>query len=190
MAITITPTPATNAYVQLLMKQQDSLGETMQKGNLLYNAGGQYVPYINAYEALSQARLLAPSVTTKHVTAGMLTTTGNAGEFPKVGDVLILVFTREHPVAEMAGTTLTNEFIIMAPEPLTYDVETLLPVPEGGGAMDFATAATVPEKLQALINWLEDSLVVTILKTRYPGNWTYSPSDSRLTGFPKQYDGA
>lgn len=188
MAYTVTPTPATNSYVKTTFKQRDYLLESVVKGNLLYNSAGEYQLAMRAYESMSQAGIVSGSISQQLVLSAQNTTATSLGGFPKVGDALLLVFTREHPVTEMAGTILTAEFVILAPHPDIYDTGTLGPVIVGGET--FGTAATRPEALGALTAWLEDALVVTILKTRYPGGWTFQAAQSRLIGLPKNYDGA
>ncbi len=187
MSFTITPTATTNAYIKGVLRQKDFLGEPINKGNLLYNAGGNIQLAMRAYESLSQAGIVSASLSQQLVVSGQNGDPGTAGSFAKAGDVAILVFTREHPVTEMAGTTLYNEFTIVAPHPDIYDTATRALVITGGET--FGSATTRPEALGALIDWLETSLVVTILKTRYPGGWTFSPTLSKLATLPKQYDG-
>lgn len=190
MAYTVAPAPAINTYLQQTLTQKDFLGEPIVKGNLLYNAGNTGLNFqlaMRAYESLSQAAIVRAAVSQKYVVTGANGDPGSAGAFAKAGDVAILVFTRDHPVTEMAGTTLTNEFVIVAPHPDIFDTGTRELVITAGET--FATATTRPEALGALIDWLETSLVVTILKTRYPGGWTFSASLSKLASLPKQYDG-
>lgn len=192
MAFTVTPAVATGAYVKTSLKQRDYNNEPAQKGNLLYNSAGEYQLAMRAYESLSQAGIATATISTQHVLSDQNTVATDLGQWPKSGDVLILAFTREHPVPAMVGTILTNEYAIIAPHPDIVGVVGVgnpTPAPVIVTGESFATAATRPEALGALIAWLENSLVVTILKTRYPGGWTYDPVATRFTSFPKQYDG-
>lgn len=193
MAFTVTPAVVTDSYVKTQLRQRDYTNEPAQKGNLLFNAGGNYQLAMRAYESLSQAGIVSGTISTQHVLSDQNTVATDLGQWPKSGDVLILAFTREHPVPAMAGTILTNEYAIVAPHPDivgTVGVGNPTPAPIIVTGESFGTAATRPEALGALIEWLEDSLVVTILKTRYAGGWTYDPIATRFVSFPKQYDGA
>lgn len=192
MAYTVTPAVPLNAYVETTLRQVDLNGEPATKGFLLYNDGSLYQDAMRAYESLSQPGIAGASVSSKHVLSAQNTTAGSSGAFPKSGDVLLLVFTRPHPVASMNGKIITNEFAIIGPHPDIIDYPGgagTTPVPLVTGGETFATAATRPEALGALIDWLEGALTVTVLNVRYPGGWTYNPAASRFLSLPKQYDG-
>jgi len=192
MAYTVTPTPTLNAYVQTNLRQVDFTGEPIVKNFLLYNANNaaRYQEAMQAYESISQPGIASASVSQKLIVSSQNTTAGSGGAFPKSGDVLILAFTREHPVSSMAGTILTAEFAIIGPHDdivgTPVEGEPLAPVMVRGVA--FSAAADRTEELGALVDWLEDALVVTILKTRYPGDWTYSAAKTRFASLIKQYD--
>lgn len=192
MAFTVTPAVPTNAYVRTNLLQRDYNGEPARKGNLLYNSGGLYQEAMRAYESLSQPGIMSGAISATHVLSAQNTTATGLGQWPKSGDVLLLAFTREHPVASMAGTIITNEYAIVGPHPDivgTVSGQDPTPAPVIVGGESFATASTRPEALGALIAWLENSLVVTVLKTRYAGGWSYDPIATRFINFPKQYDG-
>lgn len=185
MAATISPTPATGAFLTLNMTHVGNNGEKKQKGSLLYNSGGNMQLALRAYDALTQAKLVPVSIVQSYTVTGQKTTTTATGSYPKVGDFVMLRFRREHPVASMAGTFIYNEFVILAPVAAIIDAETndLLMDEEA----DLATAATAGEYLGGLISWLEDALTVTVLKVRYEGGWEYI--GYTLGGLDTQYDG-
>jgi hypothetical protein len=186
MPFTITPTPATGAYLTSNFKHVGNNGEAKSKGSLLYNAGGNYQLAMRAYDALTQAKIVNPSVTQSYTVTGQKTTTTATGAYPKVGDFIMLRFRREHPVASMAGTFIENEFVILAPVAAVIEEETNAVLMDEEAIL--ATAATPQEYLGALITWLEDALTVTVLKTRYEGGWEYI--GYVLGSMDTQYDAA
>lgn len=187
MAITITPTPATGAFITTNLTHVGANAEKKVKGNLLYNAGGNIQLALRAYDLLTQAKLPNISMTQSFAVTGQKTTTTATGPYPKVGDFIMLRFEREHPVASMAGTMIEQEFMILAPVAALIDggpPESVVYDGEG----DLTTAVTPAELLGGLITWLEDALTVTVLKVRYEGGWQFV--DAVLGGLDTQYDGA
>jgi hypothetical protein len=190
MAYTVTPTPPINSYIKTNLVQVDYTNEPIKKGFLLYNAlnANNYQLAMRAYEGISQPGIKSGSIAQQHVLSAQNTTATNDGGWYKAADVMILVFTREHPVASMAGTFIDNEFAIVGPHGDIVDESGAFPVPIMTRGIDFATAANRPESLGALVDWLEDALVVEVLKVRYPGEWTYNAAKTRFANLPKQYD--
>lgn len=186
MAFTISPTPATGAFLTTNIKHVGNNGEAKNKGSLLYNAGGNFQLAMRAYDALTQAKLVNPSVTQSFTVTGQKTTTTATGAYPKVGDFIMLRFRREHPVASMAGTFIENEFTILAPVAAVIDEATNDVIFDEEAIL--STAATPQEYLGALISWLEDALTVTVLKVRYEGGWEYI--GYVLGSLDTQYDAA
>lgn len=187
MPFTIDPAPATGAYLTTNFRHVGYNNEKIAKGNVLYNAGGNFQSAMRAYEGLTQAGIVSPNVTQSYTVTGQNTVATSLGQYAKVGDFLMLRFEREHPVATMAGTIIYNEFMVLAPHPDIIDEENPADPVDMVRGVSFALAETRPQALGALVDWLEDALTVTVLKVRYPGNWTYA--GAILGGLDKQYDG-
>jgi len=176
-----------NATYKVRLRQRDVLEEELNKHFTVSNTGasGNLQAALRAYESLSQAGIVKSSAAIDANYSGASTTIASAGLFPKVGDLLILAFSRTHPVD--ASRIHTQEFAILAPVPAIYDTATKKPIMVRG--VTFALAAGATEALGALVDWLEDSLVLEVYGTEYVGSYTYDEPNTRLISIPKTYDG-
>lgn len=169
------------------LEQSDALAETIRKIFSVRNVGGDVQNAMRAYEGATQASIDSAGVAIQAVVTGASTTIGTAGLFPKIGDQLVLGFSRPHPV--VAGKLVKKAFVIPAPHPDVYDTTTKKPVMIRGEAFVDALAADRPTALGSLVDWLEDALLYEHDGTVYAGSFTYSDALSGLIGQSREYDG-
>jgi hypothetical protein len=176
-----------NAVYKVRLRQRDALAEELNKHFQVANTGaaGNLQAALRAYESISQGGIVNASASIDAAYTDPSVTIGTAGMFPKIGDLMVLVFTRAHP--DVPSRIVTREFAVLAPHPDTYDTATKKPVMVRG--VTFADAAGRTEALGALVDWLEDSLITEVGDEITVGGFTYNETESRLISIPKTYDG-
>lgn len=185
MAVTLVNNLADGLY-KVRINHRDSLKEEVAKNFRVSNVDAQLNLALTYYDDISQAGIIDLGVTLDAEPAGASTASTQLGQFSKVGDMLVLAFYRNHPLD--ATKLVTNEFVIIAPVTAIYSEVTYKPVADLEADMTTATPTAI-QKMGALINWLQDSLVMESFGTVYVGGWTYDETNSRLIGIPKTYDG-
>jgi|ERR1051326_123699 hypothetical protein len=186
--IVLTPGSVPEGIYNVSLTLKDNLNESLQKVSKLVNADDKIALALQYLDELSNTIATRRSITMAHTSAGWMTAAGTTGQFSKVGDVMILVFVREHPVDTTRN--IYNEFIICGPIAGTYEVseDGARPAPDLEADMDTGSPTT-EQKLGALINWLENALTVKVGQMTYAGGWEYSAARSVLGSLPKRYDG-
>lgn len=165
---------------------RDGLNEEVKKSFRINNGDQNLSDALEYYDAISQAGIVDLGASLDAEPAGASATSTSLGQFSKVGDMLVLAFYRGHPLD--ATKIITNEFVIVAPDPDIYSSVSKKPTPDLVATFATATPTDV-QKLGALINWLEDNLITENFGTITVGGWTYDPEASRLIGTPRVYDG-
>lgn len=188
MPVAFTPAAVDEALYNVSLQLKDTVNETIQKVTKLFNAGNSIVQALQYYDDLTGPAVSKASISASHVVAGWKASATGTGQFPKVGDVMILVFSRTHPTD--ATRTIFNEFLLAGPIPATYEISAAGARPIPDQEADFSTATpTAVQKLGALVNWLETALTVKVGQTTYAGDWEYVPTRSVCGSLPKRYDG-
>lgn len=185
MAFTVgTNTTGADYIVRLTLS--DFIDESVRKVFTVRNVGGNIQNAMRVVEAATQSAFEKAGASIAVGVTGASTTTTSLGAFPKIGDQLVLGFDRPHPLD--ASRLATAVFVIPAPHPDVYDLATLKPDMIRGEDFATALAADRPTALGALVDWLEDALVMEVFGTVYAGGWTYREARSALISTPREYD--
>lgn len=159
----------------------DQASEKARKISRLYNAGnaGNMAAALNVLAAVSHAGISSASV--KQALEVDLDAEPNitlSGLYTLVNIRLILGFERVHPLNP--GKMITAGYAI--PAPVNTIVTATNPKrPLYVRGVSFGAAATDPERLGALIDWLETALTYEAANGQiYSGGWTFVDSRSGL----------
>lgn len=185
MAFTIATLVEDAQYVTRLT-QADYAGDRVRKVNRLLNLldiGGtdqsNLQLFWRAYESCSDAAIDLATISQEVPVTGQNTTAGQ-NLHSKISDRLVLWFSKEHPLN--AAKTVWASFIVVAPKD---DIITATGANAGRPVLaegeTLTSAATNPEKLNAMIQYLASALTyLAIDGAYYNGGWQYSAADSRL----------
>jgi hypothetical protein len=186
MAYTV-GTVVTDGIYRLNTTLRDQIDEEIRKVSRLHNPGtGDNVEdAMQAFEALTDAALVGTSASITVPITGASTTIGTSGDFSYVKEVIVLTFTRAHPLN--AAKVVKQTWAIPAPVQAIY---TGVTINIGTDPGDFASAGGVTETLARLIGWLEDHLIYEdITGAITVGGWTYQPGMSGIISQPRILDG-
>lgn len=187
MAFTLA-TEIDNAVYRINLTLEDQINEQIRKVVRLNNPAAPaegVQAAMRAFEDMTDAALVATSASVVVGVTGASTVKGNSGDFSYVKEVIVLGFSRPHPLN--AAKTATTTFSIPAPASALYSGTSIV-IPASPAS--FAAAASVGESFAYLIDWLEDNLVfedftgaVTI------GGWTFDAALSGIISQPRILDG-
>lgn len=167
------------------LTQQDTYLDRVRKVNKLLNLpdiGGTGLSSLQlfwrAYEAVSNAAITAAAASQEVVISGA-DNVALTGEHSKISDRLVLWFSKEHPLN--ASRIIWAKFIIVAPadEIINTGASAGLPILSEGETL--TSAATKPEQLSAMIQYLASAIpYLAVDGNYYNGGWAYSATYSRL----------
>lgn len=173
---------------------RDYNGDRVRKVNRLLNltdvggaAESSLQLFYRAYETIQSAALDNPSAAQEVEITGAKSTTAD-GNNAKVSDRLVLWFSKEHPLNP--AKVVWASFIIVAPVDAIIGTGGAAGEPVFTPDVTLADAATDPERLGAMIDYLEDAITyLAVDGNYYNGGWDYSAQYSRLVSVTKDVGG-
>lgn len=191
MAFTMTPAGVLDQIYTTRITLEDFMAEKVKKVSRLSNEGvaGNMQSFWQAFEATTNAGLMLATQSAEVIITGQSTTITSTGQnWAGVEHVLLLGFTRVHPLNP--AKMLTASFGIPAP------VNAIVDTSEGRQGKPFMVrgevfpGADVTEALGAMVDFLEDAIVYTdVAGTVHVGGWSYSEAASGLYSNPRIIDG-
>lgn len=187
MPFTLTQDIANQDYT-VRMTHRDFMGEETRKVSKIRNVGSELEAFLNAYLLVSDAGMNASDVSATLDASLALAPDSNPvqSQWSAVYHYVVLTFRRVDPVN--ASKNIKKEFVLISP------VETAIDAPTGAlqitQGVAFGAAANTAERIGAMVDFLENSLVFTDgAGATQAGGFTFDPLSSGLISVPRVLEG-